>query len=57
MIRKLRLNMSLKRSKGGGFELDLTQQMAHKSSKFHGPTISSFSAMLNEPLSLYVTQL
>ena len=57
VIRKLRLNMSLKRSKGGGFELDLTQQRAHKSSKFHGPTISSFSAMLNEPLSLYVTQL
>ena len=58
VIRKLRLNMSLKRSKGGaGFELDLTQQRAHKSSKFHGPTISSFSAMLSEPLSLYVTQL
>ena len=57
VIRKLRLNMSLKRSGDGSFELDLTQQRAHKSSKFHGPTISTFSPMLNEPLSLYVTQL
>ena len=49
--------MTLKRCDSGGFALDLTQMRAHKSARFHGPTISSFSSMLNEVLELYLRDL
>ena len=48
--------MTLKRSGDAGFVLDLTSARSHKTSRFHGPTIQTLSSMLNEPLSLYCTE-
>ena len=56
VTRRLRLGMTLKRS-GEGYTLDLTSARSHKTSRFYGPSISSMSAMFNEPLSLYLTDL
>ena len=56
VIRRLRLGMTLKLSGDDGFVLDLTSARSHKTSRFHGPTIQTLSTMLNEPLSLYCTE-
>lgn len=56
VIRRLRLNMTLKRC-GDGFVLDLTSARLHKSARFHGPSITTLSPMLNEPLNQYLALL
>ena len=57
IVRKLRFNMTLKRTEEGGFELDMTSARSHKTSRFYGPSINTLSSMLNEPLSLYLSML
>ena len=54
VIRKLRLGHSLKRC-GEGFVLDLTSQRSHKTSRFYGPSCTTMSPLLTEPLNLYLT--
>ena len=54
VIRKLRLNASLKRQ-GDGFVLDLTQQRSHKTSRFYGPSVTTLSPLLTEPLRQWLT--
>ena len=56
VIRKLRLGHSLKRC-GDGFVLDLTSQRSHKTSKFYGPSCTTMTPLLNEPLSIYLSAL
>ena len=45
----MRLNGSLKRQEGG-FVLDLTGMKMHKTSRFHGPSITTVSPLLTEQL-------
>ena len=49
VVRLLRLGGSLKRE-GDGFVLDLTAMKLHKTSRFHGPSITTISNLLNEQL-------
>ena len=56
VIRKLRLTHSLKRC-GTGFVLDLTTQRSHKTSKFYGPSVTTMSPLLTEPLNCFLNDL
>eukprot|EP00966_Prymnesium_polylepis_P070471 1637620-Prymnesium_polylepis.1 len=56
IVRLLRLGGSLKKEKDG-FVLDLTATKLHKTSRFHGPSITTISPLLNEQLSAMCTQL
>ena len=50
--RKLRLGVTLKKE-GGSYTLDMTQAR-YKTSRFYGPSITSMSALLTEPLDAYL---
>ena len=52
MVRKLRLGVTLKKE-GGSYTLDMTQAR-YKTSRFYGPSITSMSALLTEPLNAYL---
>ena len=55
MTRKLRLGMTIKRC-GDGFTLDMTTAR-HKTSRFYGPSITTMSTLLTEPLTLWLIEL
>ena len=52
MVRKLRLGVTLKKE-GGSYTLDMTQAR-YKTSRFYGPSITSMSSLLTEPLDAYL---
>ena len=52
VVRKLRLGVTLKKE-GGSYTLDMTQAR-YKTSRFYGPSITSMSALLTEPLDAYL---
>ena len=53
VVRKLRLGVTLKKE-GGSYTLDMTQAR-YKTSRFYGPSITSMSALLTEPLDAYLS--
>ena len=55
VVRKLRLGVTLKKEEGS-YTLDMTQAR-YKTSRFYGPTITSMSSLLKEPLDLYLGSL
>ena len=52
VVRKLRLGVTLKKE-GGSYTLDMTQAR-YKTSRFYGPSITSMSSLLTEPLDAYL---
>ena len=53
VVRKLRLGVTLKKEASGSYTLDMTSAR-YKTSRFYGPSITSMSALLQEPLDLYL---
>ena len=58
IIRKLRLNHTLKRKPGGGWSMDLSKQRdGHKTSRFYGPFAASLPEELTPILDKYCAAL
>ena len=55
VVRKLRLGVTLKKE-GSSYTLDMTTAR-YKTSRFYGPSITSMSALLKEPLDAYLSSL
>ena len=53
VVRKLRLGVTLKKE-GSSYTLDMTTAR-YKTSRFYGPSITSMSALLKEPLDAYLS--
>ena len=53
VVRKLRLGVTLKKE-GTSYTLDMTTAR-YKTSRFYGPSITSMSALLKEPLDAYLS--